>query len=77
MTIRSEGDIYIPVCDSCGDTLPGKYELTHAVKAMSRAAWETRQTIGDWEDICVSCQIEEEERGGQQIWSGQAKLALK
>ena len=47
MSIEKDYDIYIAVCDICGD----------AVDAKKAAGWRSRKDAhGEWIDLCPACQ---------------------
>lgn len=60
----SAGPSFTPTCDSCYEQLPCEMSFQDAVNAKRRAGWKSRNTDGEWEDICPECQ-EEERRAGQ------------
>ena len=50
---------YTPVCDYCGNRLPGEESFSAAIRAKREAGWECRKVNGEWEDICTDCQFAE------------------
>lgn len=50
---------YTPVCDYCGNRLPGEESFSAAIRAKREVGWECRKVNGEWEDICTDCLFEE------------------
>lgn len=63
MSIERYYGQYTPVCDCCGERLPGELSFSDAVRAKREAGWESRKVNGEWEDICTDCQFEEKGYG--------------
>jgi len=61
MTMQRIGCSYIITCDICGYTLPEEYDFYDAIDTKARKAWKSRKIKGEWEDVCVDCQFEEQE----------------
>ena len=57
MSIERYGRQFTPVCDYCGERLPGSERFDDAVRAKQEAGWESRKVKGEWEDICTDCQF--------------------
>ena len=64
MSIQKEGKLWIPTCDVCGDTLPGKTTFNTALDSQRHEDWKSRMVGGEWESVCASCLDAEEEGKG-------------
>ena len=58
MSIQNFGGMHTPVCDICGDELPGEFDFYDAVSSKKREGWRGRKVDGEWQDICCVCQEE-------------------
>lgn len=62
MSIEKDYDIYIAVCDICGDDICGDdigpfEDFYDAVDAKRAAGWRSRKDAhGEWLDLCPACQ---------------------
>lgn len=57
MSIEKDYDIYIAVCDICGDDIGPFEDFYDAVDAKKAAGWRSRKDAhGEWIDLCPACQ---------------------
>ena len=57
MSIEKDYDIYIAVCDICGDDIGPFEDFYDAVDAKRAAGWRSRKDAhGEWLDLCPACQ---------------------
>ena len=57
MSIEKDYDIYIAVCDICGDDIGPFEDFYDAVGAKKAAGWRSRKDAhGEWIDLCPACQ---------------------
>lgn len=57
MSIEKDYDIYIAVCDICGDDIGPFEDFYNAVDAKKAAGWRSRKDAhGEWIDLCPACQ---------------------
>lgn len=56
MSIEKDYDIYIAVCDICGDDIGPFEDFYDAVDAKKAAGWRSRKDAhGEWIDLCPAC----------------------
>ena len=58
MSIERNGNVYIPVCDYCGDELPEEWNFYGAVIAVKQANWRSVKDNDDWSHYCPECYSE-------------------
>ena len=56
MSIDKEYGKYIPICDGCWDTLPPENTHNDARHAIKEAGWSTKNTDGEWLNLCPQCE---------------------
>lgn len=60
MSMQRVYDLYVPTCDLCGESLPGKTSINAARHAAKEAGWQHKNVNGNIELYCTECKEEEQ-----------------